>query len=169
KTTTSLEYKIANRNVTKIFISDIKVSFNELMTALNKLKRNKVLMVFDDYRYSECVFNLKLFKNYVTSNNITDPTGIYFRFDNKGEGETFNKIISDNKFNQQLTINSKFVGINNGKLPKFMLKSDWYPDVVISFTTGLRSNKTEVYCNDCDLIVYYTATKPLINKCDEIL
>jgi len=169
QTKNSLEYKIANRKLSKVFINNSGTTFSELMNALSKLKRNKILMVFDDYKDSDCLFYLNMFKNYVTSNNITDSTGIYFRFDNKGSGEVFNKTISDNKFNKQLTDSSKFVGINNGKLPKFMLKSNWYPDAVISFTTSLRSNKTEVYCNDCDLIVYYTTTNLVSNKCDEIL
>jgi len=165
KTQNSLEYKIANRNLPKIFIPNSKVSFSNLINAIRNLKRDKILMVFDSYSISECISCLNLFK----SINITDSVGIYFRFDNKGEGQTFNKIIADNNFNKQLNDSSKFVGINNGKLPKFLLKNNWYPDAVISFTSGLRSNKTEVYCNDCDLVVYYTATKPLINKCDEIL
>jgi len=165
----SLASKIATRKSVKIFVSSYKISFNELMNSLEELERNKVLLVFDAYDVKECISYLNALTQYVKDKNKNDSVGIYFRFDNKGDGETFNKIISSNKLNNILTNTSKIVGINNGKVPKFLLKSDWYPDAVITFTNGLRSNKTEVYCNDCDLVIYYTDIKPLTNKCDEIL
>jgi hypothetical protein len=42
-----------------------------------------------------------------------------------------------------------------------MIKSEWKPQSVISFTTSFRNNKSSVYCNDVDLIVYYTDRQPL--------
>jgi hypothetical protein len=165
----SLEYKIANRIVSKIFVHDLHYTFNQLVDAIINLRRDKILFVFDNYDISNSLYRLKLINNYLLNNNLKNLTGIYFRFDNKGPGEEFNKIISENKLNKRLDDTTKFVGIDNGKIPKFMLKSDWYPDAVISFTNNLRSNKSEVYCNDCDLVVYYTSTKPLMIKSNEIL
>lgn len=164
-----LEYKIANRTQPKLFTNSLKFSFREIISSIHALDRHKILLVFDDYRESECILNLNLVKDFVVKNNLSHQTGIYFRFDNKGDGTIFNKIITENKLNNILNDTTKFAGINNGKLPKFLLKNDWYPDAVISFTNNLRSNRTEVYCNDCDLIVYYTSVKPLSIKCDEIL
>lgn len=164
-----LEYKIAIRSQPKIFINSTKLKFKEIVNTIHALNRDKILLVFDDYRQTECILNLNLVKDLVIQNNMSNQTGIYFRFDNKGEGSIFNKIITENKLNSVLNENSKFAGISNGKLPKFLLKNDWYPEAVISFTNNLRSNRTEIYCNDCDLIVYYTPVKPLSVKCDEIL
>jgi hypothetical protein len=164
----SLAYKIASRNNNKIYLSSLTTDFTNLIESLTSLKRSKILLIFDDFRISDCLKHIYTVKNSVEELNI-DKIGIYFRFDNKGEGETFNKIISENKFNKRLETSTKIVGISNGKIPKFMLKSEWYPDVVISFTTSLRNNKTDVYCNSCDCIVYYTDIKPLISNVHEIL
>jgi hypothetical protein len=164
-----LEYKIANRSQPKIFLNSTKVNLKELVNTIHALNRSKILLIFDDYKPSDCVLNLNLITNLVIQNNMTNQTGIYYRFDNKDDGAIFNKIISENKLNNILNENSKFAGISNGKLPKFFLKTNWYPEVVISFTNNLRSNRTDIYCNDCDLIVYFTPVKPLSIKCDEIL
>lgn len=164
----TLSYKIANRNNNKIYLSNIKNNFTSLIQCLHLLKRTKILVIFDDFRVTDCLNQIYTIKNSLDEIKI-ENIGIYFRFDNKGDGEVFNKVISDNKFNKNLDTDTELVGISNGKIPKFMLKSDWYPDAVISFTSSLRNNKTDVYCNDCDLIVYYTDIKPLISNVYEIL
>jgi hypothetical protein len=164
----TLVYKIASRNNNKIYLSSLTTDFTSLIESLRSLKRSKILLIFDDFRISECLTHMHTVKNSLEDLRI-DSVGIYFRFDNKGEGETFNRIISENKFNKKLDATTEIVGISNGKMPKFILKTDWYPDAVISFTSSLRNNKTDVYCNDCDLIVYYTDVKPLLSSVDEIL
>lgn len=164
----TLSYKIANRNNNKIYLSNIKNNFTSLIQCLHLLKRTKILVIFDDFRVTDCLNQIYTIKNSLDEIKI-ENIGIYFRFDNKGDGEVFNKVISDNKFNKNLDTDTELVGISNGKIPKFMLKSDWYPDAVISFTSSLRNNKTDVYCNDCDLIIYYTDIKPLISNVYEIL
>lgn len=169
KTLEKLEYKIALRNLSKIYINTFLVDFDKLLNTLSILNRTKILMVFDEFKVSDCLHFMNKIKDYVVTHNLESTTGIYFRFDNKDDGLKFNKMVTDNKLNSKLNKDSKFVGVSNGKIPKFLLKTDWYPDAVISFTSSLRNNKTDVYCNDCDLIVYYTTMKPLISNVHEIL
>lgn len=164
----TLAYKIANRLYNKVFINSLQNDFTEILKTLELLKRSKILLIFDDFMISECLKHMYTLKNSVEELDLKN-IGIYFRFDNKGDGETFNKIISDCKFNSRLDSNSQIVGISNGKIPKFILQNNWYPDTVISFTNSLRNNKTDVYCNECDLIVYYTDVRPLISNVHEIL
>lgn len=164
----TLIYKIANRNNNKIYLNSLTTDLTSLIQCLHTLKRSKILFVLDDFRITECLKDIHTIKNTVEELGI-ENVGIYFRFDNKGEGETFNKIISENKFNKRLDNTTQIVGISNGKIPKFLLKNSWYPDAVLSFTSSLRNNRTDVYCNDCDLIVYYTTMKPLISNVHEIL
>jgi hypothetical protein len=163
--TESLCYKIASRQNNKIFINDLKVNFNHLVDSLNTLKREKILVIFDEYKITDCIKILELLKKSFDKNHV----GIYFRFDNKNEGTTFNQLITKFEYNKKLDANTQLVGLSNGKLPKFVLKSNWYPDAVISFTNSFRNNRTDLYCSNCDLIIYYTELKPLIAKCDEIL
>jgi hypothetical protein len=165
----TLTYKLANRKSIKLYLNIRDIKLQEIYKSLLTLNRNKILVIFDDFRISECIFQLQKLNALVQSNNLQSSTGIYFRFDNKDEGLVFNKLISDNKLNQKLSKDSKIVGISNGKLPKFMITSEWYPDAVISFTSSLRNNRTDVYCNDCDLIIYYTEVRPLISNVHEIL
>ena len=132
------------------------------------LKRDKIFLIFDDFRPSECIDTLKILNQtaeYLGIQNI----GIYFRFDNTLNGSMFNKMIAENNYNKMLDMNTSIVGINNGKIPKFMIKNSWYPDAVVSFTNSFRNNRSDVYCNNCDLIIYYTSVKPLISKVNEIL
>ncbi|NBU68695.1 MAG: hypothetical protein EBS49_03600 [Verrucomicrobia bacterium] len=165
----SLEYKIANRVQNKVFINSNIVNFNTLLTALSNLSRNRILIIFDDFSPINSIHSIEKLIKFLESNIQEYNTGIYFRFDNKQEGLAFNKIISQYSLNKKLDNDTDIVGIGNGKLPKFMLHSSWYPDAVISFTNSLRNNKCDVYCNDCDLIIYHLPVKPLISNVHEIL
>jgi menaquinone-dependent protoporphyrinogen IX oxidase len=60
-----------------------------------------------------------------------------------------------------LTPDTKIVGVQSGKIPKFLLKNDWKPMSVISIGNTLRHNKTAVYANCCDLVISYTDKEPL--------
>ena len=95
------------------------------------------------------------------SNSIAD-VGIYFRFDNTTEqNKIFNDLINTLKYNSKLDKNTKIVGLANNKLPKFLVKDQWKPNSIISFTNNFKNNKTSVYCDDVDLIIYYHDKAPL--------
>jgi len=163
-----LAYKIANRNQINVFLKYNEVGLIDILNNLALLKREKILFIFNEYAPLECVDQLINLKNSLdesSKNNV----GIYFRFDNKKSGFEFNKLIAENSFNKKLDKNTKIVGISNGKVPKFMIDNEWQPDAVISFTNSFRNNRSVVYCNSCDLIVYYTPTKPISIKLDDIM
>jgi hypothetical protein len=167
-TKSTLSYKIANRTTNKIFIDKNKTDLLEIIQSLRSLKRHKILFVFDEYKPTDCIDGINNIK-FVTNQLEQIQVGIYFRFNNKNQGLVFNKIIADNNFNNRLSNKTDIVGISNGKVPKFMLKTDWYPDAVISLTNHFRNNRSQVYCNACDLIVYYTDLLPLSAKAHAIL
>ena len=52
-------------------------------------------------------------------------------------------------------------GISNNKIPKFFIKTKWYPETVISFTNSFKNNKAVVYCDKVDLIIYYCDNCPM--------
>lgn len=168
-TKNSLEYKIANRTQNKIFMNTNLVSFNTILSTLSKLDRHRILLIFDDFSPINSIHSLEKFIKFLESDTNEHNVGIYFRFDNKQEGLSFNKLISQYSLNKKLDDSTNIVGIGNGKIPKFMIKNSWYPDAVISFTSSLRNNKCDVYCNDCDLIIYHLPIKPLISNVHEIL
>jgi hypothetical protein len=167
-TKSTISYKIANRTTNKIFIDKNKIDLLEIIQSLRSLKRQKILFVFDEYKPTDCIDGINNIKFVSEKLNLND-IGIYFRFNNKNQGTIFNKIIAENNFNNRLSNNTEIVGISNGKVPKFMIKTDWYPDAVISLTNHFRNNRSQVYCNACDLIVYYTDILPLSAKAYAIL
>jgi hypothetical protein len=167
-TKSTLSYKIASRAINKIFIDKNKIDLLEIIQSLRSLKRHKILFVFDEYKPTDCIDGLNNIK-FVSEQLKETQVGIYFRFNNKNQGLIFNKLIADNNFNNRLSNKTDIVGISNGKVPKFMLKTDWYPDAVISLTNHFRNNRSQVYCNACDLIVYYTDILPLSAKAHAIL
>jgi hypothetical protein len=95
-------------------------------------------------------------------NNVDANVGIYFRMDNQGRGKDFNQLIATNKYNAQLENETTIVGIQAGKIPKFLLKSKWVPMSVIVLDT-IRQNKSMVYANCCDLVISYSNTKPVLD------
>ena len=165
----SLANKIAKRTNNKIFINSSEYTLLDVAQAVIQLRKMPALFIFDEYDASASIKNLKTVKTVVDAVDPTINVGVYFRFNNAGDGEQFNKLISEYNFNKQLDNNNRVSVIANGKIPKFFLKSDWYPKTVISFSNQFRNNKTSVYCNSCDLIVYYTSSKPMIGTVDVIV
>ena len=165
----SLAAKIAKRTNSKVFINSNNYSLFDVAQAIRQLRKMPTLCIFDEYNAKKSIDDLKEIKSVVS---VVDPminVGVYFRFNNSGEGEQFNKLVSEYNFNKQLDNNNRVSVIANGKIPKFFLKSNWYPKTVISFSNHFRNNKTSVYCNSCDLIVYYTNSQPMIGNVDVIV
>jgi hypothetical protein len=167
-TENSLAYKIANRKKIPVYLDPQQVTLIDILKNLLVLKRDKILLIFDEYKPVDCVEQLKNVKNSLVQLNENN-VGIYFRFDNKNDGKEFNKLIAENSFNKKLNTDTKIVGIANGKIPKFMIDNEWYPDAAITFTNSFRNNRSVVYCNACDLIVYYTTNSPISVKTDDVM
>jgi hypothetical protein len=165
----SLLTKIASRKHNKVFVNSQQYTLLDLARVIQTLRRLPVLFIFDEYNTKSCLDNINLVKSVLDEMQIPLNVGVYFRFNNEGHGEEFNKLVSDYGYNKQLDSDNKISIISNNKLPKFFLKNDWYPRVVISFSNQLRNNKTAVYCNECDLIVYYNTTPPVIGTVDAIV
>lgn len=151
---------IADRENSKIWVDPKMHEFDNLVDSLVSLKKFPILLIFNGHNEYECIKQLDAVSQTLCKRNLTDDVGVYFRFQNIGKGKDFNQRIADNQFNAPLNVNTKIAGLINGKLPKFFLKTDWRPNSVISFTNNLNHNKTSVYCNNCDLIVYYTDKMP---------
>ena len=157
----SLKNSLANRPSSRVWINSSTTSLNDIVTALQELNRLPVLFIFNGHDSKECLQNLKKMTISLKNCDI-DNVGIYFRFDSAGDSnKDFNASISHLGYNVKLDKQTLVAGIANNKLPKFMLKNGWYPSSVISFSNNFKSNKTSVYCDAVDLIVYYNDKRPL--------
>jgi len=158
----NLTEKIALRNSSKIWIDKNATPLEEIFESLTELKRLPALIVFDSFDSKACSKEMVKISEILEKNGIFDDVGIYFRLNNDESGKVFNDLIKDKKYNCKLTSTTKIVGVQSGKIPKFLLKTDWKPMSVISIGTVLRHSKTAVYANCCDLIISYTDKEPII-------
>lgn len=166
KTTENLTDFLAFREKSKIWVDSTKHNLDELIASLVELKRLPVMFVFDNYNTIASLENLKKLGNSLEKNGIFSDVGIYFRFPNDDNGKEFNQYISQHLFNSQLSESTRVVGVQNGKIPKFMITSPWKPMSVVTLGTSLRNSKTAVYSNYTDLIITYSDTQPLLESRD---
>lgn len=163
KSSKELAEMLAHRKQTKVWVDKNQFTLDELVEAFIKLRRMPTLIVFDSNDSKKCLEKLKKISDSLEKNGIFDGVGIYFRLDNDSVGKEFNQIIADRQYNCHLNSDTKVVGVQSGKIPKFLLKSDWKPMSVVSLDTVLRHSKTAVYANCCDLVVTYSEQQPVID------
>jgi hypothetical protein len=162
KTPENLTEIIASRKTPKVWIDQNKYKFNQVIESLINLKRFPLLVVFDSYTPKKCLDELTILSENLKDFGIYTNVGIYFRLDNTDNGIEFNQYIANNSYNCQLDSDTKVVGVQSGKIPKFLLKADWKPMSVISLGVPLRHSKTAVYANCCDLILTYSDAEPIM-------
>lgn len=165
----TLTSSIASRLTPQVWIDKKTYTLENVFTSLSELSRFPALLIFNK---NDTDLNLKILKTLVelressTINNI----GIYFRTENSSDlNKNFNTFISKNNLNLYLDSTVELVGLTTSHLPKFLLRSEWYPKTVISFTTSFKTSKTATYCNFVDLVIYYTDNSPLFGVKDEIM
>jgi hypothetical protein len=165
----TLAEKIAVRNNSKVFISSSNVELSSLIESLTELKRFPAMVIFEGHDSKINKKYLETLSLAIQEAGVVGDVGIYFRFDKGTDTCLFNKTVAELAYNKNLSNTTVIAGIANNKIPKFLLKTNWKPKTVISFTTNFKNNKNAVYCNDVDLIVYYTEKRPLIGDIDVIM
>jgi hypothetical protein len=165
----TLAEKIAVRKNSKVFISSNNTSLSSLITSLLELKRFPAMVIFEGHDPKINKKHLEMLSLAIEETGIAGDIGIYFRFDKDTDNCLFNKKVAELSYNKNLSTTTAVAGVANNKIPKFLLKTEWKPKTVISFTTTFKNNKNAVYCNDVDLIVYYTDRRPLSGDIDVIV
>ena len=154
---------IARREKSRIWVSSTLNTLDEIFESLVALRRFPLLVIFPNYDEKRAFQNLENLSISLEKNGISDDVGIYFRMDNNEEGKRFNQLISSKEYNHKLTKDTKIVAIQSGKIPKFLIKSNWQPMSVLSLDNNLRHNKAGVYSECCDLVITYSDTEPLMS------
>jgi hypothetical protein len=160
----TLTRKIATRGKNRVWVNKKLFSLDNVVASLVELKRLPVLVVFDSYNQSKSADILQELSTALVNNNVSDNVGVYFRLPNTDTGMKFNKIIAENSYNKFLATDTQVVCVQSNKIPKFLLSTTWTPMSVIVIETNLRSSKTAVYANGCDLIITYSDEEPLYDK-----
>ncbi len=158
----TLTEKIACRSTVKLYADKKIISLDAIIKSLIDLKRLPLLCIFSGHDSRDSNLDLLTLSSALEKNNINCNVGIYFRFDNTTQQhKNFNDTLSTLKYNSKLNNDTKVVGLANNKLPKFIVKENWKPNSIISFTNTFKNNKTSVYCDNVDLIIYYHDKEPL--------
>ena len=158
----NLTAKLATRSSPRVFVNKEKYSLDQIIESLIALKRLPVLFIFSGHDSNESYDDLQILASALENQSIKNSVGIYFRFDNvNNKNKDFNESITQLKYNAKLASDTKVVGLANNKLPKFILREQWKPSSIVSFTNNFKNNKTSVYCDNVDLVVYYHNREPL--------
>lgn len=164
KSPETLTEKIANRTSTRVWVDSTKFSVANIVQSLFELKRLPIMFVFDGFSPDGQTSKLHEIANCLDNFGIYDNVGMYFRLPNNPIGKDFNELIQQRQYNCVLDKNTKVVGVQSGKIPKFFLSNEWKPMSVVSLNNVLRHSKTAVYANCCDLIISHTDTNPIIEN-----
>lgn len=164
KSPETLTKKIANREGTRVWVDSNKFSVEDIVQSLIDLKRFPVMFVFDGFSPDGQTSKLHEIAKCLDKFGIHDHVGMYFRLPNNPIGKDFNELIQQRQYNCVLDKNTKVVGVQSGKIPKFFLNNEWKPMSVVGLSTVLRHSKTAVYANCCDLIISHTDTNPIIEN-----
>jgi hypothetical protein len=149
-----LTKKIINRNKQHILINSTKYSIDNIVETVLELHRFPLLVIIPDNDDSaECLQNVyECFKGIVLDESCT----VMFRKDNKNEiDRNFNTFIKQKNLNNSLAKDSKIVYINNNKIPKPLLVSDWKPSAVLMYGSRRTNMKLDSYVGECDLVIHY--------------
>ena len=148
-----LTKKIAARKTFIVNINRNKWTLDQVLNSLIELQRFPLLVILNEKTaaddYHEIHTKLKnLFHN--------DQMTVMFRLPNQGiKNIEFNQMISENGTNKPVDKNTKIVYINNRRVPKPLIKSDWCAESVINLRSEREHNQVQNFLQHCDLIVQY--------------
>ena len=150
---TTLSQKIVNRTKTQVQLSPKEYTIENIAETVLELYRFPLIVILTEKNcYSELVQFHKAFNGIIPNESCS----VLFRLDNDSDGVEFNHYIRRNNLNNLVDNNTKIVYINNNKIPKPMLKSNWLPSAAItSDTSRSPGGKIDSYLEGLDLVIHY--------------
>ena len=149
-----LTKRIVSRSKTAVYINNNEFTFNNIVESILELYRLPVTIVLPKGQEIDGLISThQSFKNIIFDENIS----VLFRLDNDDDdGYNFNAYVKKNNLNSPLDKDTKIVYINNNKLPKPLIASNWLPEVTILYGNSRTSTNVQLYINSCDLVIHYT-------------
>lgn len=156
---TDLSQKIVRRKQKQVLIDAGEYNFDKITESILELSRFPLLVILNSSTdYDSLVTSYNSFKNVIPR----DSFSVLYRKENKSKDDIrFNQYIAENKLNTDLDSNPKVVYINNDKLPKTLLKTNWKPlaAIYLNSTSLLRVSKIASYTNELDFVIHYSMNK----------
>jgi len=150
----TLTYKLANRKHPQVQIGNEVHSFDNILLALNELKRFPMLILVP---LETCYDSIVEIQQYIQNLISNTEVSVMFRLDNQGEGLHFNEYIRNKGINNKLDKNTKIVYTLDNKIPKPLLSNGWEPNTILVYgNSRVPSTRKVLECyNDKDLIIHY--------------
>jgi len=168
KSLTPLAQKVVNRSQASIFVNNKEHTVNNLAEVVLELYRFPLVIVLhEDTCYDHLTQFNKAFQNIIPSERMS----VMFRLDNTPEGKPFNEYIKQHNINNVVDKDTKIVYISSNKIPKPLLKSEWFPSAAITTFAGKAYGdaKTSTYIGELDLIIHYdNQLSPFMRKIETI-
>jgi hypothetical protein len=158
--TGDLAQKIALRPDRDIHMKPSEHRIDQILEALESLDRYPILFVLSEKQADNqlhTIFNF--YKNFLPA----EQQSVLFRLDSDQNNE-FNQMVKEYNLNNWVDKNTKIVYINNSKLPKVLMKTDWAPITTFTFDSRLNRN-IDFYIKDfCDLIIWHDEEMSLFRR-----
>ena len=149
---TPLAEKIAKLENKNIFMSKNKFTFFDVCNTINELKRFPLLVVLSKGQENLDLINfIDSLQKFIDIEDIS----VLFRLDNINENNIeFNENVKKFKLNNKITEATKVTIINNDKLPKPLLTSNWQPTTTLLLASIRHSRLVSTYYNKCELVIH---------------
>ena len=149
----TLEERVASRKDIYYHSKPSIESTPDILYSLYKLDRFPMLVVLDN-RYAEIQLHevVNMFRDLIPN----EEQSVLFREDDADSG--VNQLIKHRKLNNWVDKNTKIVYINNSKLPKVLLETDWKPTCTVAYNSNNNKNVQMYIKHNCDLIVHREET-----------
>lgn len=149
----SLEEQIASRSDITYHSKPSVESTHDILSALYNLDRFPMLVVLEQNKSEEQIYEIvNFFRDLIPASQQS----VLFREEEKESG--FNQLIHDRKLNNWVDTNTKIVYINNLKVPKVLLETDWKPICAFEYNSNNNRNVQTYVKNNCDLVIYREET-----------
>lgn len=149
---TPLSQKIVNRSKFQIIVDPNTYTVQQLAESVLELYRFPLLITLTE---KNCYDDLIKFHRAFDGIIPNESCSVMFRLDNS-DGADFNNYIRRNNLNNTVDENTKIVYINNNKIPKPLLKSNWNPCAAISTYSGYSgASKVDTLFDMLDLVIHY--------------
>jgi len=145
---------ILDRPMPLIQISPNTTRLDDLVTTLMQLERLPLLVITSQHSAQSDLYDChKATKNLIAN----DKQICLFRVENNSDDDyNMNNYIKDENLNNWLDEKIEIAYIKYGSIPKLLLKTNWKPKAIISFSSSVYNTETITYMkNVCDLNVIY--------------
>ena len=148
-----LAQKIATRSLPNLVLEDSTFPIENILLALEELKRLPVLVVIPSQTPEAVVEIHKRIRNIIPRQDVS----VMFRLNNDKAGAYFNSWIKEQGLNNSIDKHKKILYTLDNRIPKPILLSEWQPRSVISLaqnTLLVSARKILNFYADQDLIVH---------------